>query len=237
MLHSRKQTLDNMPQWEDKARERLKGAIRKFSKPLSEMASRGANETDTRLLVTDFICDGLGYDKYQDLDTEYRVKGEFADYGIRIDNDLVAFVEVKRVNTKLAPKHLRQVEMYAVNEGVEWIVLTDGAHWQVYRLTGGLPIQVDLTLDTNLLGDSTVNQKVDELIYLTRESLKRNQIYDIWKAKVATSPKSLADAILSDSVTDAIRKELRRSTGHRVDQEEIVDLLQGTVIRTECLED
>lgn len=226
-----------MPQWEDKARERLKGTIRKFSKPLSEMSSRGANETDTRLLVTDFICDGLGYDKYQELDTEYRVKGEFADYGIRIDNDLVAFVEVKRVNTKLAPKHLRQVEMYAVNEGVEWIVLTDGAHWQVYRLTGGLPIQVDLTLDTNLLGDTTVNQKMDELIYLTRESLKRNQIYDIWKAKVATSPKSLADAILSDSVTDAIRKELRRSTGHRVDQDEIVNLLQETVIRTECLGD
>lgn len=59
-----------MPQWEDKARERLKNALRKFSKPLSEMASRGANETDTRLLVTDFICDGLGYDKYQDLDTD-----------------------------------------------------------------------------------------------------------------------------------------------------------------------
>lgn len=226
-----------MPQWEDKVRERLKSAIRKISKPLSEMSARGANEADTRLLVTDFICDGLGYDKYQDLDTEYRVKGEFADYGLRIENDLVAFVEVKRINTKLAPKHLRQVEMYAVNEGVEWTILTDGAHWQAYHLTGGLPIQVDLTLDTNLLGDSTVNQKVDELIYLTRESLKRNQIYEVWKAKVATSPKSLAEALLSDSVTDEIRKELRRNTGHRIDQSEIICLLQDTVIRKECLED
>ena len=31
------------------------------------------------MLITDFLCDGLGYDKYVDLTTEYQVKGEFAD--------------------------------------------------------------------------------------------------------------------------------------------------------------
>jgi len=37
-----------------------------------------------------------GYDKYEDLTTEYMIKGEFADYGIRIDKQIIAFVEVKR---------------------------------------------------------------------------------------------------------------------------------------------
>src|SRR6266536_867060 len=105
------------PKWELGTRDRVKAAIRKFSKPLAELAARDANEGDTRLLVTDFLCDGLGFDKYADLTTEYQVKGEFADYGVRIDKELVAFIEVKRIATKLAPKHLRQVEMYAVNEG------------------------------------------------------------------------------------------------------------------------
>jgi predicted type IV restriction endonuclease len=63
------------------------------------------------------LCEGFGFDKYAELTTEYRVKGEFADYGIRLDKDLIAFLEVKRVATKLAAKHLRQVETYAVNEG------------------------------------------------------------------------------------------------------------------------
>lgn len=224
------------PQWEIKARDRLKGAIRKFSKPLSEKSERGANEADTRLIVTDFICDGLGYDKYEDLDTEYRVRGEFADYGLRIDNDLVAFVEVKRVNARLAPKHLRQVEMYAVNEGVEWILLTNGAHWQAYHLTGGLPVQVDLTLDVDMLGEGALKQKVDQFFYLTRESMKRNQIADVWRARLATSPQSLAEAVLSKTVLSAIRKELRRSTGHKVEESEISDLLKSTVIKNECLE-
>lgn len=225
-----------MPKWESKAKDRLRAAIRKFHKPLTEMITREANEADTRLLVTDFICDGLGFDKYEDLDTEYRVRGEFADYGVRVDGDLVAFVEVKRVKTKLATKHLRQVEMYAVNEGVEWIILTNADQWQVYHLTGGLPVQVDLALDVNLLSEETVKQKVDAFFYLTRESLKRSQISEIWKAKLATSPQSLANAVLSEQVVESIRKELRRTTGHKADSAEIVNLLQSSVIRSECLD-
>jgi hypothetical protein len=62
---------------------------------------------------------------------------------------------VKRVATKLAPKHLRQVEMYAVNEGVAWVILTNGATWQVYHLTGGLPVLIDLALDVDLLSDQS----------------------------------------------------------------------------------
>jgi predicted type IV restriction endonuclease len=97
------------------------------------MLERDENEGNTRLLVTDFLCDGLGFDKYTDLTTEYQVKGEFADYGIRIDKELVAFIECKRVATKLAAKHLRQAQTYALNEGVEWVLLTNGAQWQAYH--------------------------------------------------------------------------------------------------------
>jgi len=95
---------------------------------------------------------------------------------VRIDRELIAFIEVKRVATKLAPKHLRQVEMYAVNEGVEWVLLTNGAVWQVYHLTGGLPVEITLALEVNLLGEQSAGQKVNQLFYLSRESLKRNAV-------------------------------------------------------------
>ena len=45
----------------------------------------------------DMLCDGLWFDKYTELTTEYRVQRKFADYGIRIDKDLIGFLEVKRV--------------------------------------------------------------------------------------------------------------------------------------------
>jgi hypothetical protein len=94
-----------MPKWEADARDRVKVAVRRFARPLTDLIARDANEGDTRLLVTDFLCDGLGYDKYEDLTPEYQVKGEFADYGVRIAKQLVAFVEVKRAATKLGAKH------------------------------------------------------------------------------------------------------------------------------------
>lgn len=96
-----------MPKWETETRDRVRTAIRRFAKPLADLIARDANEGDTRLLVTDFLCDGLGYDKYEDLTTEYQVKGEFADYGVRIAKQLVGFIEVKRCTTKLSPRHLR----------------------------------------------------------------------------------------------------------------------------------
>jgi hypothetical protein len=228
---TRKPKARSAPKWETEARDRLRAAVRRFSKPLADLLARDANEGDTRLLVTDFLCDGLGFDKYADLTTEYQVKGEFADYGVRIDRDLVAFIEVKRVATKLSTKHLRQVEMYAVNEGVEWVILTNGSVWQVYHITGGLPMVIDLALEVDLLGDEPPGPKVGQLFYLTRESLKRRQLDELWKAKRATSPASLSQVLVSDPVAEAIRKELWRQTGHRVDTAEITRLLTETLLR------
>lgn len=232
----KKRAAGGAPKWETDARERVKTGLRKFSKPLQDLVARDANEGDTRLIVTDFLEHALGFDKYEELTTEYGVKGEFADYGIRIDKELIAFVEVKRVATKLAAKHLRQVEMYAVNEGVEWMILTNGVEWRAYHLTGGLPVEIDLALDVNLLGDATPAQKAGQLFYLSRESLKRRQIDELWKARRAQSPKSLATVLGSDAVTEAIRKELKRTTGQKVERAEIARLLKETVVRPECYE-
>ena len=223
------------PKWETEARERVRAAVRKHSKPLADLLARDANEGDTRLLVTDFLCDGLGYDKYEDLTTEYNVKGDFADYGVRIDRQLTAFIEVKRVATKLNGKHLRQVEMYAVNEGVRWLILTNGSSWQVFHVTGGLPIVIDLAFEVDLLGDETPAAKANKLFYISRESLKRRQLDELWKAKAATSPKSIGTALQSPVVLDALRRELRKATGMNIDTKEIAKHLRDEVLRPECL--
>lgn len=222
------------PKWEVDARERLKTGIRRFARPLAELVARDANEGDTRLLVTDLLCDALGYDKYTDLTTEYAVKGEFADYGIRLNRQVDAFIEVKRCTTALNQKHLRQVEMYAVNEGVSWLILTNGAVWQVYKLIAGLPVTIDLVLEVNLLDDSTPpSKKVDALFYLTRESFRRQQIEDVWKATAATAPDKIAQLLLSEAVLNEARREMRRTTHQNIDVADLARLIRDGVLRPE----
>jgi hypothetical protein len=225
----------NLPRWEQDSRSRIRAAVRRFGRPLGDLLDRDANEGDTRLLVAEFLRAGLGLDAQEDLTTEYQVKGEFAGYGVRIDRQLVAFVEVKRCTQKLNMRHLRQVQMHAVKEGVEWIVLTNGQVWQVYHLTGGLPLIIDLAFEVDLLSDDSLGQKADGLFPLSKEALKRRLLDDLWKAKAATAPKSLSGVLLSDVVVDAVRRELRRRTGYNGDAAELARALREEVIRAEAL--
>jgi predicted type IV restriction endonuclease len=225
------------PKWEQDAREAIKVAIRRFAKPLQEIVARDANEGDTRLIVTDFLCDGLGYDKFEDLTTEFAVKGEFADYGVRIDKQLVAFIEVKRVTQNLNVRHLRQVETYAVKEGLQWIILTNGQVWQAYHVYAktGQQVATHLALEVDLLGDAPMAHKVDGLFYLHHAALKRNLIDDLWKRKAATSAGSLAEVLLTEPVLDAVRREIRRTSGYNPDTDELARVVRSGVIRPELL--
>lgn len=223
------------PRWALDAKDEIKNALRKFQKPLTDLVERDANEGDTRLLVTDFLCLALGYDKFEDLTTEFAVRGEFADYGVRIDKQLVAFIEVKRAAQKLNARHLRQVETYAIKEGLEWVFLTNGQVWQVYHVTAGAGQQVatDLVLQVDLLGDEPPAKKVATLFHMHRAALKRTTIDEHWKQQAATAPAALAQIIRTPTVLDAIRKEIRRQSGYNPDPATIETSLTNEVIRPE----
>lgn len=230
-----KSTNPGMAKWESEARERAKLAVQKFKRPLADLVARDANEGDTRLLVTDMLCEGLGYDKYADLTTEYQVKVDFADYGVRVDKQLVAFIEVKRCTQVLNEKHLHQVQSYAVNEGVEWMILTNGRNWQLWHMSPGLPVVMDTVLDIDLLSDEPVAKKAEAMFYMSREAFKRKAVDDLWKKKAATSAKAVAKVLLSDKIIEEIRKELRRLTGFNADAKAIADTLKNEVMRPDAL--
>jgi hypothetical protein len=224
------------PKWEQAAKDRIRAALRRYAKPLNDLIGRDANEGDTRLFVTDLLCDVFGYDKYENLTTEFQVRGEFADFGIRIDKQLVAFIEVKRATTKLGAKHLRQVEMYAVNEGVPWLMLTNGGEWRVYHLAPGMPVTIDLAFTVSLT-DTLVTPatKIDYLFYLTKEAMKRDLIEDLWKQQAATAPAQLLRALSAPSVIAEIRREVRKRSGQNVKEADISRLIRDTLVRQELL--
>ncbi len=223
-----------IPKWEVDARDRLKVGIKKFAKPLADFIARDVNEADTRFLVTDFLCEALGYDKFSDLTAEFAIKGDYADYGLRVDKQLVSLIEVKRVTTKLVEKHLRQVEQYGANEGLEWLMLTNGAQWQVYHLDASLPLTVELVFEVDLVGPEAPAKKADRLFAITRDGMRHKVIDEVWKAKRATSPKAIARVLTSGAVLTAVRKELRRETDYAATDAEVLGLIKATV-RAECL--
>lgn len=222
---------NSRPQWSVRTKDRLKSVVKQQTKSLHKLLEDDANESKVRLVVNEILMKGLGYDDLDDLDTEYISRGEFVDYGIRIDRQLVAFVEVKRSSTKLGIKHLRQVEHYAMNEGVEWLWLTNGHHWQVWHIEDQTPIQAELVFEVDFLDrEELMPRKIGKFFYLTKESMKREEICDFWYAKQATSPEAIKQVIIgSGAVLDAVRKEIRRKTRVNLDVKEIQRVIKNEI--------
>jgi predicted type IV restriction endonuclease len=153
---AKKASTVTVPKWEQTAKLRVAAGLKKLAKPTMMLKEKDAVEADTRHLVTDILCDVLGFDKYENLTAEFAVKGDFADYGIRIDKQLQAFIEVKRISQKLSATHLRQVESYALKEGVQWAILTNAQVWQAYHVmpVKGQQSEVTLIFEVDILDEN-----------------------------------------------------------------------------------
>lgn len=215
------------PKWEQNAKKRLADFLKGQLPTLAKLKQDDANEATIRLVVTELLNKGLGYDLVGELAPEFMVRGEFADFGIRLDHDLVAFLEVKRPGTKLDQKHLRQVQSYAVNEGVEWLWLTNGPSWQVWHLSAGLPVTLTLVFEVDLLDGTPVPKQAERLFLITRESMQRKQIDELWAQRAALSAANLKAAMLSEPVLQAVRRELRKSTGYLAPLDELKAAVEG----------
>ena len=210
-----------LPKWEQEAKKRLGDFIKSQHKVLAKLKQDDANEATIRLVVTEMLTKGLGYDLVGELAPEFMVRGEFADFGIRLEQDLIAFLEVKRPGTRLDQKHLRQVQSYAVNEGVEWLWLTNGPTWQVWHLTSGMPVTMTLVFEVDLLDGTTAAKQAERLFLISRESMQRRQIDELWAQRAALSGDNLRLVLQSEPVLQAVRRELRKSTGYMAPLEEL----------------
>ena len=220
-----KKALQNdSPKWEVTAKTRISNSIKKLNKPTLLLKEKDALEADTRHLVTDILVDALGYDKYENLTAEFAVKGDFADYGIRIDKQLEAFIEVKRISQKLSPSHLRQVESYALKEGVQWAILTNAQVWQAYHVTPvkGQQSEVTLIFEVDILDEALKPSAKTELLFLiSKEGLSKGRLAEYLSAQNAVSPKTLKPILLSDDVLAAVRKEIKKKTKHNIDLKDL----------------
>lgn len=220
---------------EEKVKQRIRAGHAKVVKRLQEAQASDLNEADTSALVAHILQTLLGYDPLDDLTQQYKVRGLFADYGVKIDDQLVAFVEVKSARTALNERHLRQVEQYATREGIDWLILTNAARWQVYHVTFTKPIMRDLVMDVDL-SEAPATEAVEQFYYLSRESLRRREIERLWRERTAVGPSNLVKVLFSAPVLDRIRKELRSITGYNPSPEDLAQSIRE-LLNAKVLED
>ncbi|HEX4159012.1 MAG TPA: type I restriction enzyme HsdR N-terminal domain-containing protein [Rhizomicrobium sp.] len=221
-----------------KVSARVLQQLKKYQAMIGDARKRDVNESDTAVLVIDILADVLGYKKVVEITAEHAVRGTFADIAVRVENAVRFLVEVKAVNVELKESHVTQVVNYAANLPADWVILTNGARWQAYKITFGKPIDRILVLDIDLC---TANLKGSEVMEffgdLSREVFTRDSMSEMFRAKQAMSRYSIAALLISDPIVSVVRRELRKlADGLNPDVDNIRCVIQEQVIKRELME-
>jgi Type I restriction enzyme R protein N terminus (HSDR_N) len=221
-----------------KVAERLVLGIKRFQPILAAAKVRDVGEADTVTIIKDMLADVFGYDKYSEVTSEYAIRGTFCDLATKIDGVLQTLIEVKAIGLELKEAHVKQAIDYAANQGVDWVLLSNGICWRVYHVVFAKPIDQELVVNIDF---SLLNPRLDadiELLYLwCKEGWQKSVLGEYHTQKQALSRFSVGAMLETEPVLDVVRRELRRmSPDVRIDNEQIRQVLQNEVIKREVLE-
>jgi hypothetical protein len=221
-----------------KALDRIVVGLKRYTTVLRDAKTRDISESDTVVIVGDMLRDVLGYDKYTEVTTEFAIRGSYVDLAVKVGNDVRFLIEVKAIGVALKDSHVKQAVDYGANQGIEWILLTNGWNWQIYKIEFGQPIDKAKVFDIDLFQlTGRSDQVVDCFGNLSREGFTASSMAAVFQQQRATSKFSLAAILQSDNVITAARRELRRLfPGLKIDDDQVRTTIIDRVLKRELVE-
>ncbi len=193
-----------------KVTDRIATGLKRFQPILESAKSRDVNESDPVVIVTDLLQYVFGYDKYSEITSEHMIRSTFCDLAVRLDGALAFLIEVKAIGLELKDQHVKQAVDYAANQGVDWVALTNGATWRVYKVLFAKPIEHELVVELNLLHLSHRNAEHLELLGLiAKEGWQKAHLGEYHSQRQALRRFTLAALLLSEPVLEVMRREIR----------------------------
>jgi predicted type IV restriction endonuclease len=222
-----------MPNVPKKVAERLSKQLGVFQRIIRNAKDRDVNESDTVTIVTDMLADLFGFDKYSEVTSEQEIRGTYCDLAVKVDGAIKYLIEVKAVGLTLKENHLRQVMGYGASQGIPWIVLTNGATWEIYRIKFERPVDCEHTCSIDMIElNPRKNDDIDRLFLLCKEGLAKAAIEEFHEHSQNVNRFVVAALMRSDAVLNVLRREIRRlAPGTKVTTEELDALLPDVLKR------
>lgn len=221
-----------------KTEDRIKTSVPKFQKVLAIAKDRDLNESDTVSIITDILAEVFGYDKYLEVTSELAIRGTYCDLAIKIGDKFQYLIECKAIGTDLKEAHLRQAIGYGANKGIQWLILTNGIDWQIYRLRFEQPIAWDMVARFDLSAVSLKNERdIEKLIIVTKEGVEKGAREDLYEKTQCVNRFVAGALILSDVVVSVLKREFKKlADGISIEDAEVVGLLRDGVLRRDLLD-
>ena len=221
-----------------KISDRFVKSVSKFQKVLQIAKDRDVNESDTVSILTDIFGEVFGYDKYLEITREFAIRNTYCDLALVVDDKVQYLIEVKAIGIQLKDDHMRQALDYGANHGIEWIILTNGIEWKVYKIRFEKPINYDIVCTFDFMELSARSEKDQEMMYIiAKEGLAKGVRKEFHEKTQTFNRFIIGGLILNEPVLNSIRKELRRlSDGLNVSVSEIEGVIKNEVLKREIVE-
>lgn len=221
-----------------KVTERIATQLKKYQSILSDAKNRDISESDTVVIIADMLADVLGYKKYVEITTEHAIRSNYVDLAVRVGNEVRFLIEAKAIGVALKENHVKQAIDYGANYGIEWIVLTNGATWRIYKVHFKQPIDKSLIFEFDAMLTSPRSPHVIECLgNLSREGFAQSSMTAFFQQRQITSKFAVAALLLSEPILGALRREIRRlSPGCKVEPDDLKGLLQTEVLKRDLLD-
>lgn len=221
-----------------KVEARLQSGIKRFQPIIISAKNRDVNESDTVIIVTDMLQEVFGYDKYSEITSEHAIRGTYCDLATTLDGKIQFLIEVKAVGLELKDTYIKQAVDYAANKGTDWVVLTNGHVWRVYKVSFTKPIDQELVYQFNFLAlDPKNSDHLEMLFVITKEGWLKQVLGELHQKRQVLSKFVIAAVCQTDAVIDVIRRELRRLCSDvKIQPEQVREVLLTDVLKREVVE-
>jgi hypothetical protein len=225
----------NIPQ---KVADRLVAGIKKFKPVLTTAHENKANESNTVIIITAMLSEIFGYDTFEEITSEIAIRGTFCDLATQIDKKIQSLIEAKAIFHELNYAHITQAVAYASTKGIEWVVLTNGIIWQIYKVTIDKSVDHEKIIEIDFLNIDHHNAAHLETLYrLTKEGWMKSALNDYYEQKQALSKFFIAAILSTDSVLSVIRKNLKLiSPDAKINAEQIRSVIENEIVIKDVLQ-
>jgi hypothetical protein len=206
-------------------------ALREYRKKyLSRKENLNADEATARIMINSFLSQVLGYEETVDISTEYAIKGNYADYVVRLGRKIQFVVEAKATKYDLNEHHLKQSIDYAANEGIDWAILANGRQIQLHRVLFEKPIRSQKIFEFDLADLKQISKAAKNIVFLTKKSVIKSELETLWKRVDALTEVNLKKALHSPEVIRALRLQVKKKSGINFTDTEIAKSVDAILI-------
>ena len=152
---------------------------------------QAVNEANTKNWFIEPLLQAMGWDTHDPtaVQAEYRAQGAGqnpVDYALMVDGAPALFLEAKAFGTPLrTPQFVHQVVAYGAVAGVQWVVITDGNEYRIYRTDTAAAAPDKLLASFRLTDASHRDEALQFLSMLQRQELALDKLTGLWAERDA----------------------------------------------------